>query len=646
MEKIADYLEYKTLIQTRSEEIATQWYRILAKHSYLPMPSVQMEDIFTELVSRSVDILFSEPFDQDGAQIIGATIGELEHIEHRTLGDTQRLFAIEFMADLPPNVVAALHPALSKLMAEIAVGFFLSTKKNIIETQKELRDSVSTALSASEKRFQTLAELSPVAIFIYRNEKLLYTNNYFKSLSGFSAEDIEQLTVWDMLHPSHRDVVKTREKTVREGGVLPTRYEVKAQKKDGTAYWVELNFSGIQFRGEDAVLGTAFDITSRIEDTIEREKLLKNTQLEIQERIAIEAQLQKTEARNSALLAAMPDLLFRLSLDGTYLDYHANDARALFIPPEQFLNRRVADVMPIAIAEKTEAAIARVVETKKPTSINYDLVLDDKSINTFEARFTLSGKSEVVCTVRDITAQKAMERHAIQAERLAAIGQLAATLAHEMNNPLQAVLSNLDMISDFDLKKDELDKQVDIIQQEVNRLIKISQRMLSFASERPELRQPLSPKKVMDYTLSLLKKQIDLNHIKVKFVSARNTGLIMTGFNQLHQVFLNVLINAIEAVKTNKNSTRLIDISISSNRDFAKITISNNGDHIPNNIIAHLFEPFFSTKSDSTGLGLWTSYTFVQQHGGELSVKNIFGKSAGVMFVITLPIYKPPKELK
>ena len=641
MQKISDYLEYKPLIQARSEEIATQWYRILAKHSYLPMPSIQMRDLFTELVSRAVDVLFSEPFDQEGAQIIGVTIGEL-HIEDRTLGDTQRLFAIEFMADLPPNVMAALHQPLSILISEIAVGFFLSTNKNLIETHGNLHEAVKTELSASEKRFWTLAELVPVSIFISQNNKLRYVNNYFKALSGYSDDDIAEMTIWDIIHPSHRQMIQAREIAVRDGGALPTRYEIKAQKKDKTTFWVELNFSPIQYDGENAVLGAAFDITSRINDTVEREKLLRNTQLEIQERVKIEKELRKTEARNMALLEAMPDLLFRLSADGTFLDYRATTERTLFVPPEQFLNQRVVDVMPAAIAEKTEEAMARVFETGEIAIINYDLILEDKSARTFEARFILSGESEIVCTARDITAQRAMEHHAIQAERLAAIGQLAATLAHEMNNPLQAILSNLDMISDFDLTKTDRNKQVDIIQKEVARLINISQRMLSFASEKPEVHQLLSPKKVMNYTLSLLKKQFDLNHIQINFVSA-STGLIMTGFNQLHQVFLNLLINALDAVQNQKSNNRFIDISISSTRDFVKIAISNNGDHIPSNIMAHLFEPFFTTKTDSNGLGLWTSYTFVKQQGGDLSVKNIFGENDGVVFTVTLPNYHSRK---
>jgi len=169
---------------------------------------------------------------------------------------------------------------------------------------------------------------------------------------------------------------------------------------------------------------------------------------------------------------------------------------------------------------------------------------------------------------------------------------------------------------------------------------------LSFASEKLELHQPLSPQKVMNYTLSLLRKQITSNRIQLNFVGTQNTDLVMTGFNQLHQVFLNILINALDAVQVQAKNNRLIEISISSTRGIIKITITNSGDHIPDNIITHLFEPFFTTKTDSTGLGLWASYTFVKQHGGELSVKNVFGKSTGVMFIITLPIYQPQKELK
>ena len=140
---------------------------------------------------------------------------------------------------------------------------------------------------------------------------------------------------------------------------------------------------------------------------------------------------------------------------------------------------------------------------------------------------------------------------------------------------------------------------------------------------------------------NLLQKQIRQNHIRIRFDVSENAALVMTGFNQLHQVFLNILFNVFESVQSQDKDSRLIDIVISSNKTKIKISIANNGDHIPKEVMARLFEPFVTTKSDNTGLGLWTSYTFVKQQGGDINVKNVFGKNPGVIFTISLPIYHP-----
>lgn len=643
MSNISDYLEYKPIIQARSEEIATQWFHTLRRNGNLPTSSVAVSDSFTKLVSRSIDILFSTPFDQKGAQVIGATMGELKYFGSRVLGDTQELFANELTTNLPVDVAKALYPQLLKLIAEIAVGFSLTTEHSNLEVQENLRTSVTNALNASEERFRALAELVPVAIFIYQDDKLLYINKYFKVLTNYTDEDLAQLTIWDIIHPHHRQMVRAREAAVESGGVLPTSYEIKALKKDQTDLWVELNFSEIQYDDKNAVLGTAFDITSRMNNALEREKLLKNTQLEIQERINIEKQLKDNQTRYMALLTAIPDLMFRLSADGYFLDFHASVAEKLYTSPDEFLGRNISEVMPMPVAEKIVGAIKKALDTNEMVTINYNLILEDGTTSIFEARLVPSGNSEVVSTVRDITTHRQAEQRVIKSERLAALGQLAASLAHEMNNPLQAILSNLDLISDFKLNKDDLNTQVEIIHHEVERLIGISQRMLNFANLKPEIRHIISPTEVMDYTLGLLKKQIEQNQAEINVTYAKNIPSVMAAFNQLHQVFLNTLLNAYEALYAQEGN-RCIDISIVPSGKNIEISISNNGEHISDDIMARLFEPFFTTKSDNTGLGLWTSYTFIKQHDGDFKVENIFGAEPGVKFTISLPAYHPKKD--
>jgi signal transduction histidine kinase len=220
----------------------------------------------------------------------------------------------------------------------------------------------------------------------------------------------------------------------------------------------------------------------------------------------------------------------------------------------------------------------------------------------------------------------------IQAEKMTALGRLAATLAHEINNPLQAITSDLELILDFPLDKAEQLARLRVIRQEIDRLSEMTRSVLTFS------RPSLAPRRIVPVT-DLIKQTLVLAHKKLQHSHIQVTThwqvepLVRAAPDQLVQVFLNVIINAIEAIYDHGQ----IHISVEANDEQAIIRLSNDGPPIASEDLARIFEPFFTTKAGGTGLGLAVSHNIIIQHGGTLNAENM-PDARGAAFTVRLPL--------
>lgn len=245
----------------------------------------------------------------------------------------------------------------------------------------------------------------------------------------------------------------------------------------------------------------------------------------------------------------------------------------------------------------------------------------------------------IIGAAQDITEQKQMEQLMLRTERLAAMGHITATLAHEIKNPLQAIHSNLELIQDFPLDPDEREESLNICYREVERLIEITKRVLSFTRAGKEAYQPVSISQHVQQTLDLLNHQMQKLEVVAKTTFAENLPPIMGEAEQIDQVLLNLILNAIEAMPDGGD----LKVDIQVEREMVCLTLANDGPPIPKNHLKHIFEPFFTTKPSGAGLGLFVSHHIIQQHGGLLSAENLTDNQ-GVAFTIMLPIAKPFAE--
>jgi two-component system NtrC family sensor kinase len=237
--------------------------------------------------------------------------------------------------------------------------------------------------------------------------------------------------------------------------------------------------------------------------------------------------------------------------------------------------------------------------------------------------------------VEERTAQvRAMQGQLIQAEKLAAIGKLAAGVAHEINNPLTGILTNSSlMLQDLtpdDPRREDLQTIVD----ETLRCRKVVKGLLDFARQTAPLKQAVNLNQVVEDVLNLVKNQAAFRDINFNTGLQTNLPAVMADRDQMRQVVLNIVLNAAEAVPHGGEISVISRIDRASNH--VCLSITDTGPGISEEIKSRLFEPFFTTKTSGTGLGLAIAYGIMERHKGTITVSSALGK--GTTISLRLPV--------
>ena len=219
----------------------------------------------------------------------------------------------------------------------------------------------------------------------------------------------------------------------------------------------------------------------------------------------------------------------------------------------------------------------------------------------------------------------------LQAEKMAAAGRLSASIAHEVNNPLQSVQNCLHLAGREDLPEKKRKEYFDLARTELERLSLTVRRMLDFyrpGAANPEL---VDLSELLNYVLALMQKQLSERGVHVKVNLASSMPPVMAVNSQIQQVFINLILNSFDAMLNGGHLTitgRLVDGGV-------EILFQDNGPGVPVDQQRNIFEPFFSTKEGGTGLGLTVSYNIVTAHGGTLELLTNHGR--GACFRLFLP---------
>jgi len=273
---------------------------------------------------------------------------------------------------------------------------------------------------------------------------------------------------------------------------------------------------------------------------------------------------------------------------------------------------------------------------------------EKRTFSEEELDFVIAITEQCACAIdkaRLIETQQARYNHlAFQTEKLSALGRMAAGIAHEINNPLGGILLYSSNLVKKVPEEGPLKEGLEIIINETMRCKTIIQDLLEFSREKEPEKTSASINQIINKTLNMLENEFRLRHIHVGKDLSGDIPDVLVDVNQMHQVFVNLLLNAAEASQDNgviNITSRLIPAL-----GRIRVEISDNGCGIAPEHLTKVFEPFFTTKPKGTGLGMAVTYRIIRNHQGEIQVSSQPGEGTRFTLEIPLPSDESPTETK
>ena len=474
----------------------------------------------------------------------------------------------------------------------------------------------------AEVRFAELFESLREGILISTPEgKLLDANPALVRMLGYeSKEDLQRLSFRDVYDdPADRDaLVRELAKT----GVVNDR-EVVLIRKDGKR--LRCLTSGFAIR-----------------DASGRPVRLQGTVVDITERREIERRLHEEQEFGRRLVECFPHLIVVLDREGRFT----------------FVSERIHDILGISPAEYMGKPIGQRTDPedhRKLSEMHQDIVSGRKRQVQIEIRarhadgtwrsvqvnasplYDEKGQiSGVVSSGQDVTESKRIEQQLAQKEKFAAMGQMMVGAAHELNNPLTAILGVTDLLRER-ATDDTTRRQVDLVLKQARRAATIVQNLLAFSRPVTLGRTTLNLGDVVKEVLLLEAATLDQKKIRVTFEAPSNLPTIEGDRKLLKEVFLNIIANAEQAMPPDRDHGTLA-VSVSPVGSHVRVTFADDGIGIPPESLGKIFDPFFTTKrpGGGSGLGLTICLAVVKEHGGRIEAESMPG--SGTAFHILFPV--------
>jgi PAS domain S-box-containing protein len=488
------------------------------------------------------------------------------------------------------------------------------------------RKRMEEALRQSEHNYRLLFEGTIDGMFVTDAEtvKVVLANQTAARMCGLnSVEDAIGGNPIDLVHPDDRERVLgfLMEDVTGEG--KKEVHEFRAITKDGREIWLSGMGTRIEYEGKPAVLSSIRDIT---------------------EHKKAEKALRESEEKFRSVAETASDAIISLDSEGKIVFWN-QAAEAIFgYPAREVMGKPLAVIMPQRFHDVHEKAMKRVVSTgeRRLAGKTVEVSALRKDSSEFPMEFTVAGWKSgeniySTAIARDITERKEMEQQLQLASRLAAVGELAAGVAHELNNPIAAIQGFAQFLTarkdlDADIRKD-----LDTIYRESQRAAKITQNLLTFARRHEPEKQLISLNEIIEETLELQAHPMKVNNIELVVELAPDLPKTLADFHQMQQVFVNIINNAEQALIEIHRKGRLV-VKTKKAGNIIQISFADNGPGIPEENLKRIFDPFFTTKEvgKGTGLGLSICYGIVEAHGGRIYARSKLGQ--GATFVVELPI--------
>jgi PAS domain S-box-containing protein len=518
------------------------------------------------------------------------------------------------------------------------------------------------AIQFDDALFRALVEAAPVAIGIDQDGRKRYANPATEALMGYTLEELRAMTtaqLVQLVHPDSHEEVMAREQARQRGETPPNPFIMHVIDRSGQHHWLEVTSVPIALDGRPAVLTISVDITQRHHAEAARQEAYQQL-----ERLHIDLQRNRDLLR--LIFDTIDDGLVLLDSEGRILITNQATAALLGAPLEDVLNRHWSDFCRRrAPGERPAFPGGWVLDTLRngqPYRRRERLLRDDGNsrvldMQTLPISYTAAQHAaEVAATktdhsavdllvlhIADVTERIQLEALQIERERSAASRRMTEIVAHEVNTPLQTIMTSLEMMMPATGEEEPSDFLV-LAQSEIERIGRILRQLKDLYRHTPDWPGPVQLNDLIEQVLLLLHTDLERCTIVVQRNLDPTLPNILGRPDQIAQVLLNVVLNAIDAMPqggtlrlTSRIESGLPGANAASGAAHATaiIEISDTGIGLDPTMQTRIFQPFFTTKPQGSGLGLAISQRIVTQHGGSISVKS--APNAGTTFIIGLP---------
>jgi two-component system NtrC family sensor kinase len=510
-----------------------------------------------------------------------------------------------------------VHPGLERtyLISTSEVHAASSEGLQTIHVLKDITDR-----REAERRYRELFDnIQEGLFFCGPGGRFVEVNDALVRMLGYESRD-------ELLHADPREqVFPTPEQhgdlfaLMEREGTLRNREEV-LKRKNGAPVHVLINAFAVR-------------------DTHGNILQFRGLMLDISGLKAYQSELQRERDFSSKILNNTQSLI--LVADTAGLVSYANRRwQVLGYEQEKILGRSLESLISPARRAALGEAYAAVLSGSQVDNLELQVLnannrVGQFSVNLSPMRDDQGHVSSVVVVMSDVTDAASLQAKLMHAEKMAAVGQLVSGVAHEVNNPLTAILGFADLLMENPELQESARKDLRVILQEAQRTKQIVQNLLSFARQMPPQRKPVQLNAILKRTIQLRAYDFHSRGVSVTERYDDDLPFVIGDSQQLQQVFLNILNNAYDAVRDSASGPR-IDIATRRNDDYVEVSFCDNGHGISHP--ERIFDPFFTTKQvgEGTGLGLSICYGIVKEHGGEILCANNTGQR-GATFTVRLP---------
>jgi two-component system NtrC family sensor kinase len=515
-----------------------------------------------------------------------------------------------------------VHPALGNtyLISTSRIhAANLGTSSAQLQTVHVLKDI--TDRREAERRYRELFDNIQEGIFFSTPQgRFVEVNDALVRILGYdSREEVIQLDIPTQVYFSAQRREELLGLLERQGGLR--NHEEILRRKDGSPVHLLINCFGVRDPAGNVLQyrGLMLDITG-----------LRQSQTE----------LQKERDFSNKILSHTQSLILVTDTEGV-VSYANRRWSGLGFQQGQILAHPFSDLCAPARRPALRDALASVARGQQVDNFDLPLLRGDGVSAQFSANLSpISGEdgrvSSIVVVMTDVTDSAMLRSKLMHAEKMAAVGQLVSGVAHEVNNPLTAILGFTDLLMENSELPESARRDLRVILQEAQRTKQIVQNLLSFARQMPPQRQPIQVNNILQRTVHLRSYDFISHGIQVVERLDESLPQVIGDSHQLQQVFLNILNNAYDAVRESPRSAR-IEITSARAEAFVEISFRDSGPGIPDP--GPIFDPFYTTKDvgKGTGLGLSICYGIVREHGGEIVCHNNLD-SEGATFIVRLPV--------